>query len=72
MKVSKYRYEIETQKYVDASRARKDDLMNMKLRIEIFIFPITIVLALMQSASLFMILFYGNFLRIKYIVNPKT
>lgn len=46
--------------------------MNMKIRVEIFILPITIALAFFQQSSLFMILFYGNFVRIKYIVNART
>lgn len=63
---------VALKKYVDATRAQKVDLMNMKLRVEIAIVPITFVLLFLQHASFFGVLFFSNFLRIKYYINDKT
>ncbi|KAM3126807.1 hypothetical protein pb186bvf_021081 [Paramecium bursaria] len=59
-------------KYVDATREKKDYLMNIKYLLEIGILPIQLVLCFFSSASLFQIFYYGNYLRIKYVLNAKS
>ena len=57
------------EKYIDGS----SQLKLMKAKVEVFIMLyIIMTLILGNKFSLIMILFYGNFLRMKYIVDPNT
>ena len=59
-------------KYIDSSRQQSAQLKFMKAKVEVFIIIYIIIMVLIGSQSFILILFYGNFLRIKYMVNLST
>ena len=59
-------------KYIDISRQQSSQLKLMKAKVEVFIMLYIIMMVILGNQSLILILFYGNFLRIKYIINPNT
>lgn len=43
--------------------------MNMKNKVELYLFPITIIFMFVGLSNLYLTFFYGNYLRIKYFLN---
>lgn len=46
--------------------------MNVKCMMEVALFPISIAMLFMGRGNLFLLMFYANFLRIKYVLNTVT
>jgi Transmembrane protein 33/Nucleoporin POM33 len=57
------------QKYVDATRAQKEKLMDMKNKIEIYLMPFSLVLIFFGMSTPFLVFALSNYLRIKYYLN---
>jgi len=59
-------------KFADFTRANRATLMYQKARLEILLMVFIIVLLFVGGSNLILILFYGNFLKTKYLLNPLT
>ena len=59
-------------KYIDTSRQQSAQLKFMKAKVEVFIIIYIIIMVIIGNQSFILVLFYGNFLRIKYMVNLST
>lgn len=60
------------QKYVDFTRQNDRILKIQKAKLEIYQMGFILLFAILGQGSIFLVLLYGNFLRIKYMLNPTT
>jgi hypothetical protein len=61
-----------TQKYVDFIRNNKYQLMMQKAKLEIFLFVFLVVFLFFGNSNLILLIFYGNFLKTKWMLNNST
>lgn len=57
---------------INNTRANKDRLLQLKSQYEIALFPFILVLIFFGKTTVFLILFYYNFIKIKYFINTHT
>ena len=58
-------------RYADLTHNNKVALMTQKSKIEIYILVFLVILFLMGKSAILMLVFYANFLRIKYIISDN-
>jgi len=59
-------------KFADVTRANRATLMFQKAKLEIMLMVFIVALLFFGGSNLILILFYGNFLKTKYLLNPLT
>lgn len=59
-------------KFADFTRQNRGVLMQQKAKLEIMLFAFILVMLFFGGSNLILVLFYGNFLKTKYMINPLT
>lgn len=59
-------------KFANFTRANRATLMYQKAKLEIMLMAFIVILLFFGGSNLILILFYGNFLKTKYLLNPLT
>lgn len=57
---------------INRTRQSKDKIMLLKSQYEIFYFPVLFIEIFFGRSSIFLVIFYYNFIKIKYLISPST
>jgi hypothetical protein len=59
-------------KYVEATRQQREQLLDIKNMVEIYLLPISFVFMFVGFSNFYLTFFFGNYLRIKYFLSSVT